>query len=365
MVVLAAGNFYIEDQIVKVASLGEEEFVARIHSCPFFVPQEVLSEVLGRYAEVRAIKFETPQATSPWLDSITLVRTVVLCGEKEDVPHILTVPNGKYVIDMLVTITGRVPVCLKCRQRGHMRKKCTASQCRHCKLFGHETEDCPRPMTAPAYSSVVKGPERDFEDKDDPMEDPVLVETAEKPGEATASRGKLAEVVTDKEKEGSVASLDPPVVSEEAAPKEPVEAVVRDGAQPSVMVEGGKVASVAVESVKVPPVPVGRPLDLSVDAGVSSLPESQELVVIPCAQPPSKRLVEDMEEESFKEVVAKRKGFGRSSPPTVKHLAKEFTGVSTHSRFKDLDGVDEMGISDSASEPFSPGGDGRESWDGL
>jgi hypothetical protein len=163
--VLQAGNFYIEDQQVRVSCLGQEEFIARVHWCPFHVPMGVLAEELNKSALVISAKFER-SPHSPWENAPTLVRSVLLRGDKERVPHLLEVGTGDFRSNVLVTITGRLPVCLKCQRTGHVRRLCETPQCRHCKQFGHYSEECERPTTAPAYASVVRPPQ-DLSDNDD------------------------------------------------------------------------------------------------------------------------------------------------------------------------------------------------------
>lgn len=96
---------------------------------------------------------------------------VVLRGDKDMVPYLSMVSYGEAQANILITILGRRPVCLRCKWHGHMRKDCKTPQCRLCKEFGHNSEDCVPPKPVPrAYSSVVKGPEPDISANEDPAE---------------------------------------------------------------------------------------------------------------------------------------------------------------------------------------------------
>ena len=60
--------------------------------------------------------------------------------------HLLTVPlsneRGGDVAELLVTVAGRKPLCLRCRRVGHIRRACTTPYCRRHGVYGHSTEEC-------------------------------------------------------------------------------------------------------------------------------------------------------------------------------------------------------------------------------
>lgn len=104
------------------------------------------------------------------------------------------------------------------------------------------------------------------------------------------------------------------------------------------------------------PVPLGLSL-----SQLPELPESQDSVVIQCVQP--QRTEERMDSEGYKTVKGRRRD-RNVSPPSKRKVVREVSPVVTSSRFKDLLGVEEMGISDSGSEmAFSPGGPNKETWE--
>jgi len=164
--VMKAGDFLVDNTLVKVSSLGREEFPARIHMCPLHLPMEMITDELGRYAEVLSAQFER-SPKSHWGHAATMVRTVMLKGDMHEVPHRMTVGTGWSRTELLVTITGRPPLCFKCNQVGHVRSNCEVPVCRHCRQVGHHTEDCVNPKRAAAYASMVKGPEVDLSRMDD------------------------------------------------------------------------------------------------------------------------------------------------------------------------------------------------------
>ena len=55
--------------------------------------------------------------------------------------------------ELLVTVAGRQPLCLRCRQEGHYRRECSTPFCRHCSQYGHLSETC---AAAGSYASALQ-----------------------------------------------------------------------------------------------------------------------------------------------------------------------------------------------------------------
>ncbi|KAH8037744.1 hypothetical protein HPB51_017244 [Rhipicephalus microplus] len=64
----------------------------------------------------------------------------------EELPHLFKF----YYSSVLVVVSGRAPICLRCRRRGHIRRDCQTPLCTGCCAFGHFREDCAR-----TYASVI------------------------------------------------------------------------------------------------------------------------------------------------------------------------------------------------------------------
>ena len=70
--------------------------------------------------------------------------------DKELIPHLMNFYLGSRSkqAEILVTVTRRLPMCLKCKQIGHHRASCIhdaddKSWCRHCQAnVGHSTNEC-------------------------------------------------------------------------------------------------------------------------------------------------------------------------------------------------------------------------------
>ncbi|KAH8029546.1 hypothetical protein HPB51_001271 [Rhipicephalus microplus] len=50
----------------------------------------------------------------------------------------------------LVVVPGRAPLCLRCRNTGHIRRDCRVPRCTGCRAFGHEQADCTRSYASAA-----------------------------------------------------------------------------------------------------------------------------------------------------------------------------------------------------------------------
>ena len=61
-----------------------------------------------------------------------------------DVPHTSAVvcPYTGVTHTILLTITGRKSLCLRCNGEGHVRRDCMTPYCRHHEVYGHSTESC-------------------------------------------------------------------------------------------------------------------------------------------------------------------------------------------------------------------------------
>jgi len=167
--IMVAGDFLVENTLVRVRSMGTDEFVARIHWLPMFIPMATVVEELAKHGEVLSYRWEKSPG-SHWADAVTLVRSVTMRGDLEKIPHLMELGWHEHKAEALVTITGRKPLCLRCKEGGHFRNECKALYCRRCQGFGtHATEDCVRPVMAPRYAQVVQPP-TDLSQHDDPME---------------------------------------------------------------------------------------------------------------------------------------------------------------------------------------------------
>ena len=86
----------------------------------------------------------------------TGIRRLVLTGIKDDIPHTFNIINPKTNenFELFVTISGRRPMCFKCKQTEHYRSECFTPHCRRCGVYGHTFESC---AMANSYSNALRG----------------------------------------------------------------------------------------------------------------------------------------------------------------------------------------------------------------
>ncbi|XP_064467822.1 uncharacterized protein LOC135378674 [Ornithodoros turicata] len=128
----------------------QQEIVAKLHWLPYHVPDDSVRkafEVFGQEIIVSREKW-----TDDYFHDVESTTRVLKMKLKEGVtvdiiPHQMRL-CGKSV---LVSIPGRLPLCLRCRELGHVRRQCRAPRCSKCRRYGHDDESCVR-----SYASVTK-----------------------------------------------------------------------------------------------------------------------------------------------------------------------------------------------------------------
>ena len=152
---LAAGVVKVKGGVFRVRSADSTQFRVRIHWAPPFIPNDVIINHLSQYGKVLSCVNE--MSVSKGFENVaTGVRTVVMCGNKADLPHFFVVvdKSTKQTFQLLVTVTGRPPICLRCNKVGHFRRECTTPYCRHHGEYGHKTEEC---SAVGSYAGVLRG----------------------------------------------------------------------------------------------------------------------------------------------------------------------------------------------------------------
>ncbi|MES9885144.1 MAG: hypothetical protein ABW185_30250 [Sedimenticola sp.] len=106
----------------QLSALGKQIVVLRLHWLPDYYGNSYIENLFSQYGKLIDISRECN--TYKGADIYNGVRKVVLevdeCGRKS-IPHLLEFACGQKV---LVTMAGRPPLCLKCREVGHVRRSC-------------------------------------------------------------------------------------------------------------------------------------------------------------------------------------------------------------------------------------------------
>jgi hypothetical protein len=101
--------------------------------------------------------------------ALITVRSVIIRADcLEKIPHLIKVRDHAHgeEFEGLVTISRRPPLCLRCRQVGHIRGQCTAAFCTGCHKYGHREPECQQQKTSYAYGAGVKAVPSSTDDVD-------------------------------------------------------------------------------------------------------------------------------------------------------------------------------------------------------
>ncbi|KAL3856798.1 hypothetical protein ACJMK2_011515 [Sinanodonta woodiana] len=98
----------------------------RVHWLPLYIHDDIIQEVLAPFGKVLEV---TRDKTLLDKDTLTLNGTRIVKLETtefdmKNIPHIVSLGQ----CGLLITMKGRPPICLRCRQSGHLRKDCLEKQ---------------------------------------------------------------------------------------------------------------------------------------------------------------------------------------------------------------------------------------------
>ena len=156
--VRVAGREYRLMRVAEEGPGGKIQWIrpnkmVKIHWLPPFVPDEVVKEALEMYGvKVTGITREKG-LTDPTDNGVR--RAWFLSNEEDPLPHIGNLYFGGDRMSILLTVPGRLPMCLKCKQVGHVRGACTSDR-----------------VGGLTYAARLAA-HRDLEDRDDPAEEGV------------------------------------------------------------------------------------------------------------------------------------------------------------------------------------------------
>lgn len=144
---LTYGNINVGEVSGRLTSMDATRLKVRIHWMPYWVPNKVLDTVLRKQLPEGAVLegIGTEKSSIKGAQHVaTLVRFALVKypGNPGDLPHLLNLHVEEQVLEVLLTIQGRKPVCLRCKQVGHVRQTCDAPYCVGCRGYGHSKEEC-------------------------------------------------------------------------------------------------------------------------------------------------------------------------------------------------------------------------------
>ncbi|KAH8009992.1 hypothetical protein HPB51_023637 [Rhipicephalus microplus] len=146
---LDAGLLSVKDRPCVVVDPKRQEARLKLHWVAFDVNAEAVRRAFREYGEVKEVisdkwrdeDFEGVESTTRF------VRLLLKEGVTTDrIPHQMRLGSGM----ALVVVPGRAPLCLRCRNTGHICRDCRVPRCAGCRAFGHEQADCTRSYASAA-----------------------------------------------------------------------------------------------------------------------------------------------------------------------------------------------------------------------
>ncbi|KAH6932614.1 hypothetical protein HPB50_008061 [Hyalomma asiaticum] len=140
---LEAGTLMIKDKICLVIDPTRQEVSVKLHWVAFDVTADAIRRTFNEYGDVKEVSTDRWKAAEfECADSLSrVVRLVLRDGVAlERIPHQMRLGSGT----VLVVVPGRAPLCLRCRNTGHIRRDCRVPRCSECRAFGHENVECTR-----------------------------------------------------------------------------------------------------------------------------------------------------------------------------------------------------------------------------
>ena len=152
-----AGDFVTKDgHSAKVAGKDPAKFWIKIHWVPYQVPMVNALRQLDATEGVKIIAASYDKVTGhEGLQHVrSLLRTVLIeAPDASKVPYALQWSHEGLSGQALVTMKGRAPVCLRCHDKGHVRRECQAVKCTVCLQWGHNDPHC---TIRPGWTSIVR-----------------------------------------------------------------------------------------------------------------------------------------------------------------------------------------------------------------
>ncbi|XP_064465441.1 uncharacterized protein LOC135376952 [Ornithodoros turicata] len=201
-----AGELTVKGRRCIVVDPNSNVISLKLHWLPTNVPDEVVRRALSLYGTAKEVVREKWKL--PGLEGVeTTTRSVVLHLKEgcttESIPYQLKIMGAT----VLVSVPGKAPLCLRCKQVGHIRSQCRTEYCRTCKGFGHIAEDCVRTYAAMTRGAVekpnadmvmdVQDTEANMQDNEEPVQKAGTSDSGETENEVVETAQE-----TDKERQG-------------------------------------------------------------------------------------------------------------------------------------------------------------------
>lgn len=124
--VVDLGEIYAGKCKYLIMKMSEQVVSIRVHWLPIYFDNAILHEILSDYGKVLDISLmKTSHEKLVALNGTREVRLKTDEFRRHQIPHMVQFKSGQ---NILLTMAGRPPYCLRCRSVGHVRQRCPGSR---------------------------------------------------------------------------------------------------------------------------------------------------------------------------------------------------------------------------------------------
>lgn len=138
---LALKEIVVKGQRCVIVDPNSREIKVKIHWIPRNVPDDAVTKALAAYGKLKEICRDKWRTS--FFEGIETTTRQAIIQLKESLT-VDSLPHQMYIAgcQVLLAVHGRPPLCLRCKQKGHIRRQCNTPWCRVCRRYGHEEEEC-------------------------------------------------------------------------------------------------------------------------------------------------------------------------------------------------------------------------------
>ncbi|XP_075722243.1 uncharacterized protein LOC119168652 isoform X1 [Rhipicephalus microplus] len=131
---MVSEGFQVNGVKVPVEAVGAPVTFVNAYRYPAYLSDETLCNALSQFGKVKGITFTTVATRQTKLNGVRVIKIEM----RRPVPNFMTIAGHRVMFEY----RGMRRVCARCSEVGHMASACSASYCKRCGAFGHETEGC-------------------------------------------------------------------------------------------------------------------------------------------------------------------------------------------------------------------------------
>ena len=122
---------------VVISTFLRKHVTVCLHWLPYDVTDQSVEHFFREYGDVQEVSFAVYKETGI-ITGVREVRLILSHQQYDRLPY--TSAIGSFPI--LLTVSGRPPLCLRCNRHGHTRKECDTASCASCGSLRHSEGNC-------------------------------------------------------------------------------------------------------------------------------------------------------------------------------------------------------------------------------